>query len=157
VPLAVAKPRGSGDYWYVISDAPTAVQTLEESGLRFDIAENVLDDKSHGLQLESSWMRSPNAMERLGFGLAITTLSVVSQGTSVVQRGQRRLGDPHWFRGASDLQSGWRWVRSALSRGYELTSSVYLSRARDPEPAMASRKQEHQRQCRFLFEYQDAA
>jgi hypothetical protein len=31
--------------------------------------------------------------------LAMTTLYLVSVGTSVVQQGKRRLVDPHWFRG----------------------------------------------------------
>lgn len=157
VPLAVARPLGSNDYWYVISDEPTEGKTLQEYGLRFDIEGNFLDDKSNGLQLESSLIRSANALERLCVVLAMTTLYLVSQGTSVVQRGTRRLVDPHWFRGTSYLKIGWKWVRYALSRGYELISSVYLSSACDPEPAMASKKQEQRRQCRFVFEYQDAA
>jgi hypothetical protein len=35
--LAVARPLGSEDYGYLISDEPTEVNTLEEYGLRFDI------------------------------------------------------------------------------------------------------------------------
>jgi hypothetical protein len=157
VHLAIARPLGSDEYWYVISDEPAEVKTLEEYGLRFDIEENFLDDKSNGLQLESSLIRSAKAVERLCLVLAMTTLYLVSQGTSVVQRGARRLVDPHWFRGASYLKIGWKWVRYALSRGYELLTSVYLSSECDPEPAMACKKQEQRRQCRFAFEYQDAA
>ena len=89
--------------------------------------------------------------------LAMTTLYLVSQGTSVVQRGKRRLVDPHWFRGMSYLKIGWRWVSYALSQGYELLTSVYLSSECDPEPAIACKKQEQRRQSRFVFEYQDAA
>jgi Transposase DDE domain len=157
VHLAVARPVGRAEYWYVISDEPTDVQTLEEYGLRFDIEENFLDDKSNGFQLESSLIRSARALERLCFVLAMSTLYLVSQGTAVVQQGKRRLVDPHWFRGDSYLKIGWKWVISALSRGYELLSTVYLSSDRDPEPAAASRKQDQKRQCRFVFEYQEAA
>jgi hypothetical protein len=107
--------------------------------------------------LESSLIRSAKALERLCLVLAMTTLYLVSQGTAVVQRGKRRLVDPHWFRGDSYLKIGWKWVAFALCRGYELISSVYLSSADDPEPAIASRKQDQKRQCRFLFAYQDAA
>ena len=90
--------------------------------------------------------------------LAITTLSLVSVGTSVVKKGHRRLVDPHWFRGASALKMGWNGVHYALNRGYELITSVYLSGEPDPEPAMASKKQdEKRRQARFVFEYQEAA
>ena len=157
VHLAVARPLASDEYWYVISDEPTEVKTLEEYGLRFDIEENFLDDKSNGFQLESSLIRSPKALERLCFVLAISTLYLVSQGTAVVQQGKRRFVDSHWFRGDSYLKIGWKWVIYALTRGYELLSTVYLSSECDPEPAMASKKQGRQRQDRFVFEYQEAA
>ena len=157
VHLAVARPLASDEYWYVISDEPTDVQSLQEYGLRFDIEENFLDDKSNGFQLESSLMRSSEALERLCFVLAMTTLYLVSLGTDVVQQGKRRLVDPHWFRGLSYLKIGWKWVSYALSRGYALISSVYLSSACDPEPAMASKKREQLRQYRFAFGQQEAA
>ena len=141
----------------MISDAPPDVQSLEEYGLRFDIAETLLDDKSNGCQLEASLLRSAKALERLCFVWAMTTLSLVSVGTAVVQQGQRRFVDPHGFRGMSDLKIGWKWVSDALSRGYELISSVSLSSACDPEPAMASKKPYQLRQYRFAFEQQGAA
>jgi len=158
VHLAVARPLGSDEYWYVVSDESAELKTLEEYGLRFDIEENFLDDKSNGFQLESSLIRSAKALERLCLVLAMTTLYLVSVGTSVVKKGQRRLVDPHWFRGSSYLKIGWNWVNYALNRGYELITSVYLSGEPDPEPAMASKKQdEKRRQARFIFEYQEAA
>lgn len=158
VHLAMARPLGSDEYWYVISDEAAELKTLEEYGLRFDIEENFLDDKSNGFQLESSRMRSAEALERLCFVLAMTTLYLVSVGTSVVKQGKRRLVDPHWFRGSSYLKIGWNWVNYALNRACELITTVYLSSEPDPEPAMASKKQdEKRRQSRFVFEYQEAA
>src|SRR3989442_15047206 len=138
--------------------AKLATSYLQEYGLRFAIEENFLDDKSNGFQLESSLIRSAKALERLCFVLAMTTLYLVSVGTSVVKKGQRRLVDPHWFRGASYLKIGWHWVHYALNRGYELITAVYLSGEPDPEPAMASKKQDaKRRQARFVFVYQEAA
>jgi hypothetical protein len=158
VHLAVARPLGSEEYWYVISDEAAELKTFEEYGLRFDIEENFLDDKSNGFQLEDSLIRSAAALERLCLVLAITTLYLVSVGTSVVQQGKRRLVDPHWFRGASYLKIGWHWVHYALTQCYELITTVYLNSAPDPEPAMASKKQDAQRrQSRFVFENQEAA
>jgi hypothetical protein len=158
VHLGVARPMGSEEYWYVISDEAAELKMFEEYGRRFDIEENFLDDKSNGFQLEDSLIRSAAALERLCFVLAITTLYLVSVGTSVVQQGQRRLVDPHWFRGASYLKIGWHWVQYALTRYDELITTVYLSSAPDPEPAMASKQQDAQRrQSRFVFEYQEAA
>src|SRR5207302_4612574 len=145
------------EYWYVVSDESAELKTVEEYRLRFDIEENFLDDKSNGFQLEASLIRSAKALERLCFVLAMTTLYLVSVGTAVVQKGHRRLVDPHWFRGTSYLKIGWKWVSYALSRGYALITSVYLSSACDPEPAMASKKQDRLRQDRFAFAQQEVA
>src|SRR5262249_25631083 len=65
VHLAVARPHSGTDVWYVISDEPTDGKTFEEYGLRFDIEENFLDDKSNGFQLESSLIRCAQALSRL--------------------------------------------------------------------------------------------
>jgi hypothetical protein len=151
VNVVAARPSGSKDYWYVVSDEPTGLETLQEYALRFDIEENFLDDKSNGFQLESSLIRSAKALERLCLVLAMTTLYLSSVGTWVVQGGKRRVVDPHWFRGSSYLKIGWRWIAYALSHFYELMTSVYLSGDPDPEPAMASRKQAQKRLQRFAF------
>jgi Transposase DDE domain len=158
VHLAVARPQSGNDFWYVLSDEPTDVTTLEEYGLRFDIEENFLDDKSNGFQLESSLIRSAPALTRLCLVLAMTTLYLVSQGVEVVKQGKRRWVDPHWFRGQSYLKIGWNWVKLALSRGVDLITTLHLASDCDPEPAMASKRQyQHDCQTRFAFEFQDAA
>jgi hypothetical protein len=54
VHLALGRPQDSKEYWFVVSDEPTELKTFEEDGLRFDIEENFLDDKSNGFQLEAS-------------------------------------------------------------------------------------------------------
>ena len=142
----------------MLSDEPTDGKTFEEYGLRFDIEENFLDDKSNGFQLESSLIRSAEALTRLCLVLAVTTLYLVAQGTEVVNQGKRRWVDPHWFRGQSYLKIGWHWVKLALSRGWQLIPTLHLSSDCDPEPAMASRRQyQHDCQTRFVFEFQDAA
>jgi len=145
VHLALAKPRGTKEDWLIVSDQPTDVTTFDDYGLRFDIEENFLDDKSSGFQLESSLIRSADALSRLCFVLAVATLFLVSQGTEVVESGKRRGVDAHWFRGNSYLKIGWKWVRRAFIQGYELITQLRLSPLRDPEPAMASRKQAKER------------
>ena len=158
VHLAVAQAWQGQDVWYVLSDEPTDGKTFEEYGLRFDIEENFLDDKSNGFQLESSLIRSAPALTRLCLVLAMTTLYLVAQGTEVVKQGKRRWVDPHWWRGQSYLKIGWKWVKLALSKGLNLITTVHLSSACDPEPAMASKRQYQQNcQTRFAFEFQDAA
>ena len=158
VHLAVARAWHSQDVWYVLSDEPTASKTFEEYGLRFEIEENFLDDKSNGFQLESSLIRSAPALTRLCLVLALTTPYLVAQGTEVVQQGKRRWVDPHWFRGQSYMKIGWNWVKLALSKGLNLITTMHLSSACAPEPAMASKRQ-YQQDCqtRFAFKCQDAA
>ena len=131
----------NGEHWYVVSDEPTDAGTFWEYGLRFDIEENFLDDKSNGFQLESSLIRSADALSRLCFVLAIATLYLVSQGTQVVWENRRRWVDSHWFRGNSYLRIGWQWVKAALVQGWALCTTLYLSGKPDPEPARASRGQ----------------
>jgi hypothetical protein len=60
--------------------------------LRFDIEENFLDDKSNGFQLESFQIRDPAVLTRLCLVLAVATIFLVSQGTQVVERGDRFCG-----------------------------------------------------------------
>jgi hypothetical protein len=155
--LALGHPLDRKEYWFVVSDEPTELKTFEEYGLRFDIEENFLDDKSNGFQLESSLIRSAKALERLCCVLAIATLYLVAQGTEVVTQGMRRWVDAHWFRGQSYLKIGWNWVKLALSRGYALMTSLHLAAAPDPVPAMASKIQRQKQPQRFLtLEFQDA-
>jgi Transposase DDE domain len=158
VHMAMARCHESKEYWFVVSDELTDVKTFEEYGLRFDIEENFLDDKSNGFQLEASLIRSAAALERLCLVLAITTLYLVALGTEVVKQGKRRWVDPHWFRGQSYLKIGWKWVTLALSRRYKLVTRVHLVGGADPDPAMASKSQ-YQKQLRRFSSLagQDAA
>ncbi len=138
VSLALARHSTNGEVWYVLSDEPTSVHTFVEYGWRFDIEENFLDDKSNGFQLQSSLIRNAEALSRLCFVLAFTTLYLAAQGTQVVATNKRRFIDPHWLRGNSYLRLGWQWVKTALTRGWELFATLGLSGQPDPEPARAS-------------------
>jgi len=127
--------------WAIISDEPTDLQTFEEYGLRFDIEENFLDDKSGGFQLESSEIRDASALDRLGLILAIGTLYLVSTGTAVVATGKRRLVDAHWQRGLSYFHIGWRWIKYALAHDARLLRFLWIEPGPDPCPAIASKSQ----------------
>ncbi len=59
------------------------IQPFWEYGLRFDIEENFLDDKSNGFDLESSHLRSAPAISRLCLVIAMTTLFLTAQGLAV--------------------------------------------------------------------------
>jgi hypothetical protein len=151
VHVALGYNNINGEFWAVVSDELTNLQTFHEYGLRFDIEESFLDDQSNGWNLQKSQIRSACALSRLGFILALATLYVTAQGVSVVESGQRRRVDPHWFRGNSYFRIGWDWVKTALQQGWALIHSVAFGRTHDPEPAMASRPQYYQRNYRIEF------
>lgn len=140
--LALACPIDQPtDPWYVVSDEPTDLHTLEEFGLRFDIEENFLDDKSGGFQVQTSELQTPEALERLFLILAVATLYCTSIGVGVVRAQARRWVDTHWDRGLSYLKIGWRWVNQQYQRGWRSFRAFWLDPAPDPEPAHASRRQ----------------
>ena len=141
----------NGEFWAILSDEPTSLHTFEEYGLRFDIEESFLDDQSGGWNLQKSEIRSVCALSRLCFILAVDTLYVTAQGVDVVTSGQRRRVDPHWFRGNSYFRIGWDWVKTALIQGWQLIDSVRFTHVKDPQPAMASRKQHDERTYRIEF------
>ena len=137
VHLALARTADGKEAWYVVSSQPVSRATFVEYGLRFDIEESFLDDKSNGFQLESSRLRTASVLNRLCFVLAVVTLFLVAQGTDVVETEQRRLVDAHWFRGSSYLKIGWRWVRRATIKGWQLIEQLRLSPLPDLEPSFA--------------------
>lgn len=128
------------DPWYLVSDEPTALQTFEEYGLRFDLEENFLDDKSNGFQVESSRLETAEALERLFLVLAVATLYFTSVGVGVVRRKLRQWVDTHWDRGMSYLKIGWSWLRQQYRRRWPQMLAFWLDPAPDPEPAIASRR-----------------
>ncbi|MEN8443860.1 MAG: transposase, partial [Cyanobacteria bacterium J06555_13] len=141
----------NGEFWAVVSDEPTTLQTFAEYGLRFDIEESFLDDQSSGWNLQKSEIRSVCDLSRLWFILAVAALYLTTQGVEVVESGRRQWVDIHWFRGNSYFRIGIEWVKSALQGGWTLTSRVRFRANRDTNPAMASRNQHEKRSYRLEF------
>jgi hypothetical protein len=139
--LAHAQTPDGYEQWAIVSDEPTDLQTFTEYGLRFDIEENFLDDKSAGFQVESSEIRHDRALSCLFLILATATLYLVNSGVAVVTSKKRHLVDTHWQRGLSYLQLGWRWVHYALTHGRRLFCCLWFQPGLDPEPVFASNKQ----------------
>jgi len=140
--LAHVQTKEGYEQWAIVSDEKTDLHTFDEYGLRFDVEENFLDDKSNGFQLESSLIREAQALSRLGLILAIGTLYLVATGTGVVALGLRRLVDSHWKRGLSYFKIGWRWVEYALTNHRFLFRFSWLDPGPDPEPVSASKAQD---------------
>lgn len=139
--LALARDLLSRQVWMVVSDQPTTLQTFREYGERFQIEEELLDEKSNGFQLERSEIRSAPALSRLCLVMAVATLLLTVQGQQVVAAGKRRWVDAHWQRGNSYTRIGWNWFKGVLHQGWRLFATISLSGQADPEPASASKKQ----------------
>lgn len=154
VNVIMGRNNVNGEFWAVVSDETTTLQTYAEYGLRFDIEENFLDDQSRGWNVQGSQIRSVCAVSRLFFLLAVTTLYVTAQGVEVVSSGKRRWVDAHWFRGNSYFRIGWMWVKSAALRGWKLIEKVLLTSHIDPQPAKASHRQDQKRCDRLEFQLQ---
>ena len=151
VHLALGWEETSGEKWYILSTEPTTLQTFREYGFRFTIEENFKDDKSSGFNLENSKLRSAPALSRLCLVMAMTTLFLTATGVEVVVSGQRRLVDPHWFRGSSYLKIGWSWVKRAIINGWNLLCSASFTTNIDPDPVKASHSQYLQKKYRIEF------
>jgi hypothetical protein len=138
--LALGLPEDQpDDPWYVVSDEPTDLTTFDEYGLRFDIEETFLDEKSGGFQLESTELTTPDTIERLVLILAIATIYFTSIGLGVVKAKARRFVDTHWDRGLSYLKIGWRWLRQCYRRGWHVFAPFWLDPAPDTVPVIPSR------------------
>ena len=145
VHVALAHHYPSQEHWSVVSDQPTMTDTFVEYGLRFDIEESFLDDKSNGFQLESSQILSAAMLSRFCLVLAVATLYLTCVGTAVVAQGERRV-DPHWFRGSSYFKIGWHWIRKALVQGWIIATTIALQSALDLDPCIPSKSQAANRQ-----------
>ncbi len=144
VNLALGRDPVSRQLWLVVSDEPASLQTFREYGERFQIEEELLDEKSNGFQLERSEIRSVPALSRLCLILAVTTLLLSVQGQHVVASGKRRWVDAHWQRGNSYFRIGWNWLKGCLHKDWALFPSIELQGGRDPAPAIASKKRAQQ-------------
>jgi hypothetical protein len=125
-----------------VSDEPTTLQTFAQYHLRFQVEESFLDLKSNGFNLEASRLRDKFALSQLCGVLALTMLFLVLQGVQVVASGQRRQVDAHWNRGMSYLKIGWNWIRLAITQQLKITVYRFLASDPDPQPAVASRRQQ---------------
>lgn len=146
--IALARDPISRQLWLVVSDEPASLQTFREYSERFQIEEELLDEKSNGFQLERSEIRSVPAISRLCLVLAVTTLLLSVQGQEVVSSGKRRWVDVHWQRGNSYFRIGWNWLKGCLHQDWLLFPSIELQGGRDPDPAIASKKQAQQQSKR---------
>ena len=113
VHVVLGRPSEDPEQWQVVSNEPTSVETFGEYGERFQIEEGFLDEKSGLFELESSKLRDAKSLERLVMVISVATLLLVSEALDVVERGDRRVVNPHWQRGLSYLKIGHKAVSYA--------------------------------------------
>jgi len=143
--LAIGWGLDTGEPWFLLSSDPTTPETFTEYRRRMAIEFEILDNKSNGFHIHRSVLRDPHALDRLGLVLAAVTLFLVAQGVAVVEQGERRRVDPHWYRGCSYLKIGWRFVKRLLFHPTTtLVQHLCLPPGPDPSPAIASRPQAEQ-------------
>jgi hypothetical protein len=97
-----------------LSNELTSLKTLDGFGLRFDIEENFLDDKSTRFQLEPSQIWGATASLRLTLIMAVAMIYLVSGRDGCSGDELSLLRQHHWHRGLSYFQIGWRWIEHAL-------------------------------------------
>jgi hypothetical protein len=137
--IAMAWATPEVEAWYIATDEPAAHQTVSEYSLRMHVEQEFRDDKAGGFQLEASQLSDAASVSRLLLVISVAGLRQVSLGTFVVEREQRESVDPHWLRGLSYLQIGWRWLRRALYLELPVGGWFPLSPAPDPAPVSLPR------------------
>jgi hypothetical protein len=80
--------------WLLGTDQPATAQRCREYGKRMWEEESFRDDKSSGFGWQRSQVREPSHANRLLLLLQLAMLLVLSLGTQLIKRGQRR----HWTR-----------------------------------------------------------
>lgn len=125
--------------WYIATDEPAERQTVGEYSFRMDVEQEFRDDKSGGFQLEDCELSDAASVSRLLLVISVACLHLVSLGTFVVEREQRESVDPHWLRGLSYFQIGWRWLRRALYLERPVGAWFRLSPDPDPQPVSLPR------------------
>ena len=134
VHIALARVPGASEPWYLVSSRPTSNETFRIYGFRFDIEEVFKDHKSAGFDIESSGIRDAKKLDMLMLVLSLAMLFLVSEGTEVVDSGNRRFIDPHWNRGLSYMRIGWQNIQNALLYGRAFFSKLRLIQGDDPDP-----------------------
>jgi hypothetical protein len=125
--------------WYIATDEVASLHTLTEYGGRMDSDESFRDDKRGGFQWEDCELHDAPSISRLLLVMAVACLVLVCLGTTVVACGWRRMVDPHWGRGLSYFQTGWRFLRRHLDCARVWLGALYLSPDPDPAPVMLAR------------------
>jgi hypothetical protein len=129
----------NAERWIIATDEAPGLHTLNDYARRMDIDESFLDDKSGGFHLEDSLLPDAESLSRLLLVMAVAALYLVSLGTFVVEADQRQAVDPHWGRGLSYFQIGWRWLRHRLAQRLPLPACFQLSSNPDPDPVILPR------------------
>ena len=101
--------------WLLATNSPTARATLGAYERRMWIEQMFGDFKKHGFDLESSHLRHFLRLSRLTLVVAFLYLWLVTLGSQVIKRGQRRLVDRADRRDLSIFRIGLNMVERCLA------------------------------------------
>lgn len=127
-------PDELAEAWHIASNRRDGCAVLADYRCRMNIEHSFKDDKSGGFDWERSRLAEPLQVERMLLILAVATLYLVSEGTFVVNAGQRPHIDPHTKRGLSYLKIGLRAIHHAVHLGRRLMLHLHLDPRPDPDP-----------------------
>jgi hypothetical protein len=127
-------PEPGADVWYIVTDRADGYGVLADYRCRMHIESAFKDDKSGAFQWEDSRITNPAMVDRLLLVMAVAALYLTSEGTFVVESGERTTVDPHTKRGLSYLQIGRRAIQRAVAQARRIALKLHLSPHPDPEP-----------------------
>jgi hypothetical protein len=106
---------GEKEPWLLITNLPTAANTLKAYRRRMWTEELFGDLKSHGFDLQSTHLHHVDRLSRLMFLAAMLYLWLISVGSRAIKAGQRALVDRKDRRDLSLFQIGLRIVERQLT------------------------------------------
>lgn len=109
--------EGEDEPWYLLSDRPVSVSTLERYKKRMWTEEMYADLKGHGIDLEATHLVHAERINRLMLGACWMYVWLLALGSYVVKRGWRDQVDRKDRRDKSYFRIGWDFAERCLSQG----------------------------------------
>jgi hypothetical protein len=120
VHLVAIWDHDEAEAWLLITNHTDSKQVREIYAARFWIEEMFSDNKSRGLNLESTRITDPDRLERLLVAVTLAYLWSMQVGALVVRREQWRQVDNRGAeRSVSLCQIGLRWLTEGLTQGFQ--------------------------------------
>lgn len=101
--------------WLIATNLPTSRATRKQYSRRMWIEALFGDCKSNGFDIEMTQLQKPRTLSRLMLAIALLVVWLLSFGSRIVKRGQRRLVDRSDRRDLSFFRIGWDSIERHLA------------------------------------------